>query len=166
MKKDEFEQYKAMSAEQMLEVLKQKYYDDYVKNHFSLEFAPNSKMKMSRGAIADGARERWGHASPKNIAYTYIKGPFEKYGENDGQQVWVYFSSYAPMPTRVVDKWRQLLSKYKISETEASNAFYKYAQGDNIDLELGYYRCALAEFQEIYDDTPALVKRWRLKKEY
>ena len=28
MKKDEFEQYKAMSAEQMLEVLKQKYYDD------------------------------------------------------------------------------------------------------------------------------------------
>ena len=92
--------------------------------------------------------------------YTIIPGSPERIKINE------VFGDYDPMPTRVVDKWRQLLSKYKISETEASNAFYKYAQGDNIDLELGYYHCALAEFQEIYDDTPVLVKRWRLKKEY
>ena len=145
---------------------KQKDYEELASASLTTEFNPNSKRKKERKAIKQVGNRKYKHRNVESVARRYISKPFEKYGENDGQQVWVYFSSYAPMPTRVVDKWRQLLSKYKISETEASNAFYKYAQGDNIDLELGYYRCALAEFQEIYDDTPALVKRWRLKKEY
>ena len=145
---------------------KQKDYEEFAFASLTPEFKPNSKRKVARDAIKQFGNKKYKHRNVESVARRYISKPFEKYGENDGQQVWVYFSSYAPMPTRTVDKWRQLLSKYKISETEASNAFYKYAQGDNIDLELGYYRCALAEFQEIYDDTPVLVKRWRLKKEY
>ena len=145
---------------------KQKYYDDYVKNHFSLEFAPNSKMKMSRGAIADGARAKWGHASPKNIAYTYIKGPFEKYGENNNVYIWAYYSTYKPLDQAAEDRWHAILQRENIDEEQAANAFYCQEQGDDISEQKAYYKNALEAFFSEYGDLPVRVQQWRLKREF
>jgi hypothetical protein len=43
------------------------------------------------------------------------------------------------MEPSVVSDWLFILEMEKIGEEQASSAFYRYAQGENIDEELEYY---------------------------
>lgn len=145
---------------------KKEYYANYVKNHFSLDFAPNSKMRMSRNAINAGGYEKFGHLNPKTVAYTYIKEPFERYGENDNTYIWAFYSTYKPLDQKSSDRWHAILQREHIDEEQAANAFYRSAQGEDVSQEQSYYKKALEAFEEEFNDIPVRVQNWRLKREY
>lgn len=126
-------------------------------------FKPNSKTKIARDAIDDFGYEQFGHTSAEAVARRYIKEPFDKYGETDNKYVWVYFSNYEPMDPAVVSDWHVIMNEFHIGEKQASLAFYKHAQGEDVTEELANYQQAMDMFKEKYYDIPVVVKRWKLK---
>ena len=127
------------------------------------EFKPNSKSKIAREAIAAFGYEKYSHTHEDSVARRYIKEPFDTYGETDNRQTWVLYSTYEPMEEEILNEWRNILVEEHIAEEEAANAFYKYSQGEDISQEISYYKKALSRFKDRYDDTPVLVKNWKLK---
>ena len=61
--------------------------------------------------------------------------------------------------------WRKILREEHIGEEEASNAFYRQAEGEDVSKEIGYFKKARKRFEDKYNDVPILVKEWRLKEE-
>lgn len=142
---------------------KKKDYEDYTIKALGTEFKPNSKSKIAREAIADFGNKKYGHTSQRSVVERYVKEPFDKYGENDGNQYWCYYDSYEVIPSDIVAEWREILTEEHISEKEAANAFYRQQQGEDISKEKGYYRNALDRFKEKYGSTPILVGKWKIK---
>ena len=138
-------------------------YEQYTKEHFTKTYTPNSKAKVAREAMNDFGTEQYGHSNIEAVVKRYVKEPFERYGETDNKQIWVYYSTYTPLSEDVVREWRNILRAEKIGEQEAANAFYRYAYNEDISLELNYYKNAMSIFQAKYNDIPILVKSWRLK---
>lgn len=99
------------------------------------------------------------------VVRRYIKEPFNKYGETNDTQVWVYYSTYKPLDVDTVADWRKILREEHIGEEEASNAFYRQAEGEDVSKEIGYFKKARKRFEDKYNDVPILVKEWRLKEE-
>ena len=145
---------------------KQEYYEDYVKSHFTLDFSPNSKMRMTRGSIDDGGYKKFGHINPKKISRAYVKEPFEKYGENDNTYIWAFYSTYKPLDEATNERWHVILKNEHIDEEEAANAFYRHAQGEDISKEKSYYKKAVEQFKEEFNDIPIRVQSWRLKRKF
>lgn len=127
------------------------------------EFKPNSKSKIAREAITAFGYEKYSHTNERAVVNRYIKEPFDTYGETDNRQTWVLYSTYEPMEEEILNEWRNILVEEHIAEEEAANAFYKYSQGEDISQEISYYKKALSRFKDRYDDTPVLVKNWKLK---
>lgn len=142
---------------------KKKDYEDYTIKALGTEFKPNSKSKIAREAIADFGNKKYGHTSQRSVVERYIKEPFDKYGENDGNKYWCYYDSYEILSDDIVAEWREILAEEHISEREAANAFYRQQQGEDISKEKGYYRNALDRFKEKYGSTPILVGKWKIK---
>lgn len=143
---------------------KKKDYEEYTIKALGTEFKPNSKSKIAREAIADFGNKKYGHTSQESVVKRYIKEPFDKYGENDGNQYWCYYDSYEVIPAEVVAEWRQILAEEHISEREAANAFYRQQQGEDVSKEKAYYKNALDRFKAKYGSTPILVGKWKVKK--
>lgn len=143
---------------------KKKDYEEYTIKALGTEFKPNSKSKIAREAIADFGNKKYGHTSQRSVVERYVKEPFDKYGENDGNQYWCYYDSYEVIPAEVVAEWREILAEEHISEKEAANAFYRQQQGEDVSKEKGYYKKALDRFKEKYGSTPILVSKWKVKK--
>lgn len=127
------------------------------------EFKPNSKMHVARSAISDFSGEKYGHSNVVSVVRDYIKEPFDKYGENDGIKVWVYYSTYTELEPEIVEDWRRILNQHQIGEQEAANAFYRQEQGQDVSKEKEYYKAAVKEFKNKYNEIPVLVSKWRLK---
>ena len=143
---------------------KKKDYEIFTIAALGAEFKPNSKSKISRDAIDSFGYEKYGHLSQKKVAERYVKEPFDKNAETNGNNVWVYYDTYRPMSEEVVEKWRMILREEKIGEQEAANAFYRQEQGEDVSVEKGYYKKAVERFQREYHGTPVLVKEWRLNQ--
>ena len=116
--------------------------------------------------MAQFGRAKYGHINQKWVVNKFIKEPFNRYGETNDESVWVYYSTYVPLSAEVCQDWRQILREEHIGEEEASNAFYRQAEGEDISKEIGYFKKARDRFEEKYHDIPILVKEWRLKEEY
>ena len=144
---------------------KKKKYAEFTKFSLTPDYTPNSKSKVAREAIDQFGKQEYGHTSIRAVTERYIKEPFNRYGETNDVQVWVYYSTYKPLEPEVCEKWRSILREEHIGEEEASNAFYRQAEGQDISKELGYFKKARDRFMEKYDDIPILVKEWRLKKD-
>lgn len=142
---------------------KKKDYEDYTIKALGTEFKPNSKSKIAREAIADFGNEKYGHISQRSVVERYIKEPFDKYGENDGNKYWCYYDTYEVLSDDIIAEWSEILAEEHISEREAANAFYRQQQGEDISKEKGYYRNALDRFKEKYGSTPILVGKWKIK---
>jgi hypothetical protein len=142
---------------------KKKDYEDYTIKALGTEFKPNSKSKIAREAIADFGNEKYGHISQRSVVERYIKEPFDKYGENDGNKYWCYYDTYEVLSDDIVAEWSEILAEEHISEREAANAFYRQQQGEDISKEKGYYRNALDRFKEKYGSTPILAGKWKIK---
>lgn len=142
---------------------KKKDYEKFTIAALGTEFKPNSKSKIARDAIADFGYDKYNHTSYKAVTERYIKEPFNKYGINDGNQYWCFYSTYEVMDEAIVTEWRKILSEEKIGEEEAANAFYRQAQGEDISTELQFYKNAMNRFKEKYNDIPVLVKKWKCK---
>lgn len=139
-------------------------YETFTIAALGTEFKPNSKSKIARDAIESFGNEKYAHISTKAVARRYIKEPFDKYGETDDKLVWVYYTTYEPIPIDILDSWRSILREEHIGEQEAANAFYRAAEGEDISREQKYYINAKRRFKELYGDIPVLVKSWKLKK--
>lgn len=139
-------------------------YAEYTIAALGTEYKPNSQSKIARDAIDDFGFEKYGHTNAEAVAKRYIKEPLNKYGENDGTKIWVYYYSYTPIEDEVLEKWRQIREEENIAEKEAANAFYRQEQGEDITEEKNSYKKAMERFREEYKDIPVLVYRWKLKK--
>lgn len=143
---------------------KKKDYEEYTIKALGTEFKPNSKSKIAREAIADFGNKKYGHTSQRSVVERYIKEPFDKYGENDGNRYWCYYDTYEVIPAEIVAEWREILAEEHISEKEAANAFYRQQQGEDISKEKEYYKNALDRFKAKYGSSPILVGKWKVKK--
>ena len=139
-------------------------YETFTIAALGTEFKPNSKSKIARDAIDSFGNEKYAHISIEAVAKRYVKEPFDKYGETDDKLVWVYYTTYEPIPVIILDSWRSILREEHIGEQEAANAFYRAAEGEDISREQKYYINAKKRFKELYGDIPVLVKSWKLKK--
>lgn len=143
---------------------KKKDYEEYTIKALGTEFKPNSKSKIAREAIADFGNKKYGHTSQESVVKRYIKEPFDKYGENDGNKYWCYYDTYEVIPAEIVAEWREILAEEHISEKEAANAFYRQQQGEDVSKEKEYYKNALDRFKAKYGSIPILVNKWKIKK--
>ena len=150
-------------ARETLQQEKKKDYEEFTIKALGDEFKPNSKSKIAREAIAAFGDEKYGHYSKEGVVRRYIREPFDTYGETNNNNLWVYYSSYRPLESDVLQEWRTILTEERIDEAEAANAFYRQAQGENIDKEINYFKKALERFKTKYHDTPIRVKEWRKK---
>lgn len=155
---------KAPKQDELTQEKKNKY-AEFTKFSLAPDYTPNSKSKVAREAINTFGKQEYGHTNTEAVARRYIKEPFNKYGETNDVQVWVYYSTYQPLDNSVIDEWRRILREEHIGEDEAKNAFYRYAEGEDISKEIGYFKKARMRFEEKYNDMPILVKEWRLKKD-
>lgn len=153
-----------VEAREALQQEKKKNYEEFTIKALGDEFKPNSKSKIAREAIAAFGDEKYGHYSERGVSARYIKEPFDTYGETNNNNLWVYYKSYKPLEPEVLQEWRDILAEERIDEREAANAFYRQAQGENIDKEINYYKKALERFKEKFYDTPIRVKEWRARK--
>ena len=140
---------------------KMQQYEQFTVDALGTTYKPNSKTRIARQAIDNFGFEKYGHTSQRAVANRYITPAFNKHGETNDHSIWVYYSTYEPLPEDVVKCWRDILKASKISEQEAANAFYRYAEGEDISVEIGYYKNALDIFKEKYKDVPILVKEWK-----
>lgn len=127
------------------------------------EYKPNSKSKVARDAIDSFGYEKYGHISSEAVARRYVKEPFDKYGESNGKYLWVFYSTYEPFDEETLGNWKSILTGAKLSEEEAANAFFKYAEGEDITQELDCYKKARKLFYKEYGDYPVRVAEWHLK---
>jgi hypothetical protein len=141
---------------------KVKDYADYVKSVLTPEYQYTTKRKMAREAIYEFGEEKYGHTNQDAVARRYVGPAMDEYGENDNQHYWVWYSTYEPLTEEELEHWRTILRQEHISEREASNAFYKQAQGQDISKELGYYKKAMERIKEEMHDIPILSAKWRL----
>lgn len=153
-----------MPTQEKINEEKKSDYENFTKQALGDVYKPNSKRKIARDALVEFGYEKYAHTNEKAVSERFIKEPFEKYGETDGQSVWVFYSSYAPLPDAVLEDWREIMRESQIGELEASNAFYKYAEGEDISKEIGYFKKAKDKFLAKYGDIPINVKSWRLKQ--
>lgn len=138
-------------------------YEKFTIAALGTEFKPNSKMRVARQAIDSFGYEKYSHTNAEWVSRKYVKEPFEKYGETDNQQVWVFYSTYEKISADVLEEWRQILREEHIGEEEAANAFYKQEQGQDISKEKSYYKKAQERFASKYNDIPILVKSWKVR---
>ena len=143
---------------------KKKDYETFTIAALTPEYKPNSKTKIAREAMYSFGTEVYGHTNVRAVVDRYIREPFNKYGETNNKSIWVMYPSYDPMPDELVDDWRAILKEEHIGEEEASNAFYRQAEGEDISKEINYFKKARDRFKEKYHFTPILVKEWRLKR--
>lgn len=139
-------------------------YERFTIASLGAEFKPNSKSKVAREAIYSFGEEKYGHTSHEAVTRRFISPAFDKYGESSNEHIWVWYSTYIPLSEEEVAEWRNIMSEEHISEEEASNAFYKHAQGQDISKELGYFAIARKRFKDKYGESPILVQSWRVKK--
>lgn len=142
---------------------KEEKYTQFTIDSLGDEFKPNSQAKIAREAIQEFGEELYSHTSVRAVAQRYIKEPMETYGESDNHGIWVWFSSYEPLDEELAEEWRHILKEHRISEEEAANAFYRQESGEDISKEKQYYKNALREFQNKYNDIPVRVSKWRLR---
>lgn len=147
-----------------LNLAKQNDYTTFTIGALTVDFQPNSKMKVARDAIDAFGRTKYNHTNAKAVASRYIKEPFEKYGESNNKKVWVYYESYTLLDEEILEDWRQILKEEHISEEEAACAWYRQEQGEDVSKEQSYYKKAKERFEEKYGGIPILVSEWRLKR--
>lgn len=128
------------------------------------EFKPNSKRRVAKQGIAAFGKVRYGHISIPAVAERYIGPVFDEYGETDNQKKWVWYSTYEPLDSEALLRWRRIMEEEHIAESEAANAFYRYADGEDISEEIGYFKKARDRFVEEFGEYAVLVPSWRLKK--
>lgn len=138
-------------------------YEKFTIAALGTKFKPNSKMRVARQAIDSFGYEKYSHTNAEAVAKRYVKEPFEKYGETDNQQIWVFYSTYEKVPADILEEWRQILREEHIGEQEAANAFYKQEQGQDISKEKSYYKKAQERFKNKYNDILVLVKSWKVR---
>lgn len=142
---------------------KKKDYELYTIAALGDEFKPNSKSKIARGAIVDFGQKKYGHMSQEAVVRRYVKEPFDKYGESDGNKYWCDYNTYEPLSAEILEEWREILVEEHIGEKDAANAFYRQQQGEDIEKEKGYYKRALERFKERFNTIPVLVSKWKCK---
>lgn len=153
-----------LEAREQLTQEKKEDYEKFTIASLGTEFKPNSQSKIAREAIAEFGHEKYGHIDQKRVTRTYIKEPFYKYGESEGNHIWVWYSNYQELSPKEAEEWRDILKKHRIDAESAANAFYRQEQGEDVSEEKSFFKQAMEEIKENYGDFPVLVQKWKLEK--
>lgn len=137
-------------------------YEKFTIASLGTEFKPNSKMKVVEEAINEFGYVKYHHTSKKAVAKRFVKPAFNKYGESDGVHKWVWYKTYEPLDEEILADWRRIMREEHISELEAANAFYRFAQGQDISKEKNYFKKARKRFSDKYHDCAILVESWKV----
>ena len=141
---------------------KQKDYEDFIRKSIPKDsWKITSKVEESRQAIEDFAYEKYGHESPQSVATCYIGPAMESTCIKSEKTIWVNYKNYKPLTEEQLKDWKSILSKNKIGEKEAANAFYRQSEGEDISKEIGFYKKSLRDFKAKYQFSPILVYEWR-----
>ena len=143
--------------------IKEKKYEAFIIAALGTEYKPNSKTKVARDAINNFARRDFGHTSQEAVSRRFVSKPFEKYGETNNVQRWVYYPEYTPLSDDVLEDLRRILREERIDIDEAASAFYRSEQGEDISQERQYFKRARERFLDKYGKFPVLVKEWKCK---
>lgn len=138
-------------------------YEAYTIAALGPEYKPNSKTKIARDAINDFGKKKYHHTNAEAVSKRFIKKPFDEFGETNGQWRWVWYSNYKALEPEIEEKWHKILWEEQIAEDEASNAFYKLAEGEDISYELNKYQRAKNRMTEKYADFPVRVREWKVR---
>lgn len=140
-------------------------YEKYVKDHLPREWELLTKKKMAEDSIKDFSREKYGHYSPESVVKGYVSPAMEKFGEKTRDTFWVHRNEgkYILCTEEEIAALKELFSKYNISEKQQADAFKKYADGENIDKEVSWYKAAIGEFESTYGFIPFKISKWKLK---
>lgn len=129
------------------------------------DYKPNSKNKVAQDAIQAFGHTKYNHTNKEAVAKRFVKKPFDSYGETNDKWYWVWYDTYLPIGQEIEQVWRTILHQEEIAEEEAANAFYKLAEGENIELELSRYKRAQERMKIKYGDFPVRVREWRAKRD-
>lgn len=138
-------------------------YERFTIEALGTEYKPNSKTKIARDGIKVFGKAKYHHTYAEGVARNFIKEPFDKYGETNDKQVWVWYATYQPASEEVLLRWHSILKEEHMSEEEAACAWYKQEQGEDVSLEKSYYKNALDRARAEFGDILVLVREWRLK---
>lgn len=152
-----------LPSQEALTAQKKKDYQNFTIASLGTEFKPNSQSRIARNAIYSFGYEKYHHNNVEAVVKRYIREPFKTYGESDNKKVWVWYSTYSPVESQVLEDWQKILRDEHIAEDEAANAFYRQEQGQDVSKEKQYYRNAQDKFKEKYGDILVLVTSWKLK---
>jgi hypothetical protein len=139
-------------------------YSDFTIASLDIDFKPNSKRRIAKNAIYNFGLEKYHHSSDEAVARRFISPIMESKGEHNNTLIWVYYDTYEPIEKADLEYWRNVLDEEKINEREAANAFYRYAEGEDVSEEVSSYQRAIKRFKEKYGTVPVRVYSWRLKK--
>lgn len=138
-------------------------YEQFTIEALGAEYKPNSKSKIARDSINAFGKTKYHHTNYRAVSERFIKEPFDKYGETNDKQVWVWYNTYQPASEEVLLRWHSILKEEHMSEEEAACAWYKQEQGEDVSLEKTYYKNALDRARAEFGDILVLVREWRLK---
>ena len=145
---------------------KTKDYDEFVYNNLTPDFIPTSQREIARQAQKEFGKKKYNHQSTEAVVKRYIKDPFKRYAENNGEYIWVYSETYIPLEKDVLIDWFQIMDRERIGEKEAAKAFYRLSLGEDVSKEISYFKKAMWCFCERYGDYPIFIGKWRLKEIY
>lgn len=149
---------------------KVKDYDNYVEDHLPIEFAPMSKAKMSRDAIADFGYEKYGHKSQEAVCKVYVGPAMERLGEKGKLIKWVNYYTYEELTPEQEEYRHQCFSNNNITEEIVAEFGWEIIQSGIIDNKKvesmrERYQNAIKQFKLKYDFTPVRTNDWRKKRE-
>lgn len=137
-------------------------YENFIKKSIPKDsWKLTSKVEESRHAIEEFGYEKYGHESPESVARYYIGPAMESTCIKSEKTIWVNYKNYKPLTEEQLKDWKSILSKNKIGEKEAANAFYRQSEGEDISKEIGFYKKSLRDFKAKYQFSPILVYEWR-----
>lgn len=138
--------------------------DFILTEYLSTEWRYASKADAARNYIIKEGYDKYHWTNNQYVATTYVKPVFDAHAESDGNRVWAWYSSYTPLPEKILEDWRKIREKEQIDDKKAANAFYKLSQGEDIQQELTAFQRAILNFQDKYNDTPVLIEQWKLRE--
>lgn len=141
-------------------------YTKYTKEALGTEFKYNSRAKIARGAIRDFGEQKYSHRNVKVVTRRYVSEPFKEYAEEEeNSDAWVWYETYTPLDSLALDRWIQIMKEERITEKDQAKAFRKFANDENISLEIGYYKRAMNRFIEEFGDFTVKVPKYKCKCE-
>lgn len=145
-------------------------YETFVDKNLPVEFQPMSKAKMSRDAIKDFGKNKYGHNSAAAVAERYVGPAMEKLGEKSPTAIWVDYKTYKPLDEEQCNYLKHCFSDNNLSDEDFTELGYDLVKTGIVSNEKlksmkDRYENSITQFKFKYGITPIRTRNWRKKME-